>query len=99
MKASSNGAASAFPADAKPVAGESFVFTQFAGEPQCFVTEDQPLAELDAVGFEPNPAVPLREVNRRPPGTLTVAGPPVIYQGAFRRRVTSSRQPAPASRR
>ena len=25
--------------DAPPVAGETFVFTQFSGQPQCFLTE------------------------------------------------------------
>ena len=70
------------PADADPVAGEQFVFTQFSGEPQCFLTEVEILRELDAVSFVPDPALPLTELNARA-GTLAPRGP-VIYQGAFR---------------
>ncbi len=72
------------PDRAEPVAGESFVFTHFSGEPQCFLTEDQLVSELRTAGFSPDPEVPIQELNRRAPGVL-VAGPaPVIYQGAFR---------------
>ncbi len=73
-----------FGPEARPVAGESFVFTEFSGEPQCFLTDAQLVAELAAAGFTPDPALPLREFNR-PPGGLRVAGPPAIYQAAFRR--------------
>ena len=34
------------PPDTQPVPGESFVFTQFSGAPQCFLTEPQLLTEL-----------------------------------------------------
>lgn len=71
------------PADAEPVAGESFVFTQFAGEPQCFLTADELRDELGAAGFDP--AGPLVEHNLPRPGQLTRGGP-VIFEGAFRRR-------------
>jgi SAM-dependent methyltransferase len=74
-----------FGPDVEPVAGESFVFTQFSGEPQCFLTEEQLIGELDAAGFGLDPALPLRELNR-PPGGFRIAGPPVIYQATFRRR-------------
>jgi len=71
-------------AEAEPVAGEPFVFTQFSGEPQCFLTEAQLITELDAVGFVPDRAVPLRELNLPRPGELRVGMPPVIYEAGFR---------------
>ena len=64
--------------------GESFVFTQFSGEPQCFLSAEQLLAELADAGFTPDPGVPLTEYNRRPYGALRAGGPPVIYECAFR---------------
>jgi SAM-dependent methyltransferase len=79
-----------FPAATLPVAGEPFVFTQFSGEPQCFLTKEQLTCELAAVGFTPDPAVPLTEYNRPPVGGRPVAGAaspplrPVIYEAAFR---------------
>lgn len=72
------------PPDARPVAGESFVFTQFSGEPQCFLTAGELVAELAAGGFAPDPAVPLRELNAPLPGAVARGGP-VIYEGSFRR--------------
>ena len=48
---------------ATPVADESFVFTQFSGQPQCFLTERQLVAEMGAAGFVPDAAVPLTEYN------------------------------------
>jgi SAM-dependent methyltransferase len=74
-----------FPAETKPVAGEPFVFTQFSGEPQCFLTEAQLVAELGRVGFAPDPGVPFREYNRPQPGALSTGTMPVIYEAAFRR--------------
>jgi len=75
-----------FPAETQPVAGEPFVFTQFSGRPQCFLTEDQLRSELQVAGFVPDPGVPFTEYNRRQPGLLTQAGgAPTIYEGAFRR--------------
>ena len=73
------------PPDAEPVTGEPFVFTQFSGQPQCFLTEAQLLSELGEAGFASDSAVPLREYNRRPPGVVST-GAPVIYEAAFRRR-------------
>jgi hypothetical protein len=69
-----------------PVEGETFVFTQFAGRPQVFLTADQLVNELRAAGFVPDPAVPLTEYNRPAPGALRTASGPVIYEAAFRRR-------------
>jgi SAM-dependent methyltransferase len=73
-------------ADARPVDGETFVFTQFSGQPQVFLTEAQLVAALGAAGFVPDPAVPLTEHNRRDPGALRAAGPPAIWEAAFRRQ-------------
>ena len=70
---------------AKPVAGESFVFTEFSGEPQCFLTAEQVAEELGAVGFESDPSLPLGELNRRRPGELSTLNAPVIYEGLFRK--------------
>jgi SAM-dependent methyltransferase len=67
--------------DAEPAAGEAFVFTQFSGEPQCFLTEIELVAELGAAGF--TPLGPLAEHNRPRPGQLNPGGP-VIYEGTFR---------------
>ncbi|MDP1570979.1 MAG: class I SAM-dependent methyltransferase [Vicinamibacterales bacterium] len=72
------------PDSAAPVAGEPFVFTQFSGQPQCFLTEAQLIGELQAAGFHPDPAVPLRELNR-PAQAVVRTGGPVIYEAAFRR--------------
>jgi len=72
------------PEDAEPVAGDAFVFTQFSGQPQCFLTDAQLVAELAAAGFTPERAVPLTELNRPRPGAMTIGRAPVIYQGAFR---------------
>lgn len=73
------------PASAAPIAGESFVFTEFSGTPQCFLTERQLIEELAAAGFVVDAAVPLTEHNRPRPGTLQARTGPVIYEAAFRR--------------
>jgi SAM-dependent methyltransferase len=70
------------PPNVRPVSGETFVFTEFAGEPQCFLTEAQLLEELGAVGFVPDAGLPLKELNR-PAGLVRTSGP-VIYEGGFR---------------
>jgi SAM-dependent methyltransferase len=79
------------PPDAPPVEGERFVFTQFSGQPQCFVTEDELRSELLAFGFTPDPEVPLREHNRRHGRTLHAGGSPVIYEAVFRLTEPSAR--------
>ncbi len=73
------------PPDVVPVAGETFVFTEFSGEPQCFLTEAQVNEELAAAGFVRDPDVPLTEYNRPAGKTLKGSGP-VIFEGTFRRR-------------
>ena len=72
------------PDSVAPLPGESFVFTQFSGQPQCFLTAEQLVEEMAAAGFAPDPASPLKELNRIP-GRLHTGGPPVIYEGVFRR--------------
>lgn len=72
--------------DDEPVPGESFVFTQFAGEPQCFLTEAELLEELLRGGFEKDPPVALTEYNRPEAGRAFARSGPVIYEGTFRRR-------------
>jgi ubiquinone/menaquinone biosynthesis C-methylase UbiE len=74
---------------ATPVSDETFVFTQFSGQPQCFLTADQLLSELADAWFSPDPGVPLTELNRaRAPARATAAlqmpQVPVILQAAFR---------------
>ena len=73
------------PPEAEPVAGEPFVFTQFSGQPQCFLTAEQLLEELAAASFLPDPDVSLRELNRPAAGALRTTGGPVIHEGGFRR--------------
>ena len=73
------------PPQVAPVAGEAFAFTEFSGQPQCFLTENQLVDELAAAGFLPDPAVPLRELNRPSSSALRAARTPVIYEAAFRR--------------
>jgi ubiquinone/menaquinone biosynthesis C-methylase UbiE len=68
----------------RPVPGEAYVFTQFAGEPQCFLTEEELKAELLRVGFEKDPPGPLTEYNRPLAGRTLTRGGPVIYEGTFR---------------
>jgi ubiquinone/menaquinone biosynthesis C-methylase UbiE len=70
--------------NAEPVPGESFVFTHFSGQPQCFLTAEQIVTELATAGFTLDASHSLRELNRPRPG-LRTSGAPVIYQGVFRR--------------
>jgi hypothetical protein len=72
------------PPQIQPVAGERFVFTEFSGDRQCFLTEAQLDEELDRVGFVRDPAVPLTEYNHLAPGMPRASGTPVIYEAAYR---------------
>ncbi len=83
-------------ADARPVPGEPFVFTQFAGEPQCFLTEAELRTELQGAGFERDPPGPLTEYDRPVPGPSLARGGPVIYEGTF--RAVRARRSEPPSR-
>jgi SAM-dependent methyltransferase len=75
---------STLPPHATPVAGEAFVFTDFSGEPQCFLTEPQLMDALEAHDFVRDRVVPFTEHNLPRPGALPAARTPVIYEGAFR---------------
>ncbi len=72
------------PPHVQPVANEPFVYTQFSGQPQCFLTEAELVAEFDSAGFAPDG--PITEYNRRSPSDLAAVTGPVIYEGMFRRR-------------
>jgi len=74
------------PPEAEPVPGERFVFTQFSGHPQCFLTERELIAELETAGFDLEPGTSLTEYNRPGPGALARHSGPVIYEGVFRKR-------------
>ncbi|MFN7988901.1 MAG: hypothetical protein U0529_15620 [Thermoanaerobaculia bacterium] len=73
-----------FDVDARPVPGEPFVFTRFAGEPQCSLTEAELKAELLRCGFEKDPPGPLAEYDRPIAGCTLSRGGPVISEGTFR---------------
>lgn len=66
--------------DIMPIDGETFVFTEFSGYPQCFLTEAQLIEELQAAGFTQEPGIPITEYERIP------GGKPAIYEGIFRRQ-------------
>ena len=72
------------PHDAEPVAGERWIYTQFGGEPQCFLTRDQLVQELSAGGWNRAPEGHLVEYNAPRPGQIRTGGP-VIYEGVFYR--------------
>jgi len=72
--------------EAEPVPGERFVFTQFSGQPQCFLTEEELVAELETAGFDLEPGSSVKEYNRPQPGALIQSKGPVIHEGVFRRR-------------
>lgn len=73
------------PSEAKPVPGETFVFTQFSGRPQCFLSQENLLSELGAAGFGLDESVvAFREHNRPRPGELQASAAPVIFEGVFR---------------
>lgn len=74
------------PPDAQGVPGEPYIYTQFSGHPQCFLTEHELRDELAAVGFHPDPSFPPTEYNRPPEGGRRLGGPPVIWECAFRKR-------------
>jgi SAM-dependent methyltransferase len=71
------------PDDARPDPGESFVFSSWNGEPQCFLTEAEIVDELGRAGFIRAGTGPLTEYNLPRPGEIRTGGPPVIYEGTF----------------
>ena len=64
--------------------GEAFVFTQFSGQPQCFVTREQLLEELGQVGFVLDETIPISEHNLPAAGAIHAVRAPVIFEAAFR---------------
>jgi SAM-dependent methyltransferase len=75
------------PADAQPDPGETFVFSSWNGDPQCFLTEPQLMEELGHVGFHRDSTGPLTEHNLPNRNMIRLAGgPPVIYEGTFVKR-------------
>jgi SAM-dependent methyltransferase len=72
-------------AQTSPDPGESFVFSSWNGEPQCFLTEAELLHELMQAGFVRTADRPLTEYNLPRSGTIRPGGPPVIYEGTFAR--------------
>ena len=76
--------------DALPDPGESFVFSSWNGEPQCFLSEAQLVEELGRAGFTRDAAGPLTEYNRPAPGAVRMGGPPVIYEGTWKRATSRS---------
>ena len=77
---------STLPQKATPVSGEAFVFVQFSGQPQCFLTAEQLISELAAASFSLDPNIPLSELNRPQTAALQLQRVPVVYQAAFRYR-------------
>lgn len=71
--------------DATPVEGQELIFDRFAGEPQCFLSEEQVLSELAQAGFHRDGEQPLTAYNRPSETQLRSAGP-VIWEGTFVRR-------------
>lgn len=84
------------PPDATPDAGETYVFSSWNGEPQCFLTEAEIVDELARAGFRRAVAGPLAEYNVAAPGMQRQGGPPAIYEGTF---VLGQPAAAPAPRR
>lgn len=88
------------PPDARPDAGETFVFSSWNGEPLCFLTEEEILDELGRAGFVRDVDAPLAQYNVRPAAARGGPGPPAIFEGTFvrgggngagRRRVVARR--------
>lgn len=73
-------------ANAEPVAGEPYIFTQFSGEPQCFLSRPQLIEELDAVGFVRASGERVKEIDLRQAHSEQRLNAPVIHEGIFRYR-------------
>ncbi len=74
---------STLPDSDRPLPGERYVYTRFSGGPQVFLTVDELVEELAAVGFSVDPTIPIVEHNRRAQGAVYVGGAPVFIEGAF----------------
>lgn len=75
---------STLPAEAEPEPGETFVFSSWNGEPQCFLTGAEIVEELGRCGFVLAAPGALVELNQR--NARRIDGPPAIYEGTFVRR-------------
>ena len=76
---------STLPPDASCVPGEPFIYTQFSGQPQCFLTREQLTDELALAGFVPDGAVAFAEHNLPPANAVHAVRAPVILEAGFRR--------------
>ena len=72
------------PPDLKPVEGEPYAYREFSGEPQTFLTREQLVEELAAVGFTLDDSIPFEEHNAPPPGAVHALRTPVLFEAAFR---------------
>ncbi len=77
---------STLPRQATPVPSESYVFTQFNGDPCVFLTEPELVDELARAGWQREGTGPLTEYNRPGPLSTGVAPRPALYEGTFVRR-------------
>jgi SAM-dependent methyltransferase len=73
------------PPDALSVRGEPFIYTQFSGQRQCFLTREQLTGVLGDAGFVPDGAVAFAEHNLPPANAVHAVRAPVILEAAFRR--------------
>ena len=62
-----------------------FVFSQFSGRRQCFLTEDELITEMRDGGFVVDATWPMRELNRPIAGALPTLNAPVTWEAVFRR--------------
>ena len=69
--------------DAVADSGETFIYSSWNGEPQCFLSESELVLELAQAGFDRDADAPITEYNRSASGALRVGGPPVIYVATF----------------
>ncbi len=72
------------PPEAQPVRGEATIFTQFSGQPQCFLTREQLVDLLGEAGFVPDSSLPFVEHNRPLAGSIHHGRTPVVFEAAFR---------------
>jgi len=71
------------PPEAEPDAGETFVFSSWNGEPQCFLTEAEIEGELGRAGFRRAVPGPLAEYGVPAPGMHRKGGAPATFEGTF----------------
>jgi SAM-dependent methyltransferase len=71
------------PDNAAPDPGETFAFSSWNGEPQCFLSEEALVSELARAGFARATEGSITEYNRPSPGAVRLSGPPVIYEATF----------------